>query len=1074
MNKKIIKITLTLGIILLPVCFSFIFNQDIYAGSVGNSGEGYKGDYGDCGIGETGSYACVGQYTHGSHKYGGVSWRYYEVDENQGPVEFQAKPNTGANKTVDGCNEVGGFYFLGFEAYNSTVGYRGFQIPSISISRAYERAYRIKPESGIPNNGNTASNDAALTGDIVSWEDAKEAFYEARDLGIITSSADFEESEIEWFCAKKLTDEEEEEEKPKPKTAEFQASSKVSIDGRDASVGYSSQPKSAAASTIKNWEQAGQKITIHFSHDLRKVGDAEKTSQYSIEFNGSETIKSGTTSSTYSHQYEKEVDIPEENSQATYCSKILFDNGLGQTGVKSEVCASIIVGEKSFNVTFVGDNNIYASETFEVTEDPGIGGLKPSPTGNYIIPAGTSLDGLNLKVVDKTIPLKFKNTITRIDNNSEVSKAGTMFYVTNPELTPSSTDLAGKSLQDLKDKAKDKAKGFAKYKIEEGKWFNTDLLDDTRMTPGETKTVHTGTLDMEVKSTEREVCQAITYLPSRLVDENGNSIVLKDSVNFIVELFKLTVCAMKNFFARVFGMDVESCQADLDAATQAGIEAALNLAEAVQKNFAQGLEGNYGLAYSCVTFQQALNFKLNPKIAVSDEVALVGETVSIDTNNSKIISTPLNEGTLTQTSPLEIETVVFQADKNSEHLTNNLPGTVDAGDTANTKEPCKYFEGITKRGTCKSITEFSHTSSPTDTKIINRGDGSKQIATFNDLFPGKTYQYPVGDLPTGSLICFATGVKDADSDSFNNGDGRWAISSAACRTVAKKPSFQVHDGSVYSAGSASADSAITSLTNKIPSGESSQKLFGSWVEYGLIGKADIINFTSGAKIRNGSTTLNICEGNNPFDTLSPLTIANKDCTLLGQSQISANPSISDRLKTTFTEIARSQASDSDDTINLSSATEKTFKNFSGPVSVFGTANYQHIIYAPDNLTITGDIRSNDINAQVILISDGDIIINNDVTQVDAWLIAENGSVLTCEKGISILSETSCGGQLRINGPVFASGLQPRRTFGSGVGNQSATPAEIFTLPASTYVWAHSYANTDKFFPSYQRELAPRL
>lgn len=1071
MNKKIIKITLTLGIILLSVCFSFIFNQDIYAGSVGNSGKGYSGDYGKCSIGTSGSWACVKQY---QGKYGGVSWRYYPIKKAQDPVVFDAKPGTGVDVEVENCSGVGGFYFLGFEAYNSTVGYRGFQIPSISIKHAYElSAYKIQPGSGIGTTSSDASNDRGLTGDIVSWEQAKEAFNEAKRLGIITDSASFEKSDKEWFCAKELP-EEEEEEKPKPETAEFQARSEVSIDGRRASVGYSSQPKAAGASTTKNWEQAGQKITIYFSHNLKKVGNAEKTSQYHVVFNGSEYIDSGTTRSTYAYQYPREVDIPAKNSQATYCSKILFDNGLGQTDVKSEVCASISVGEKSFNVTFVGDNNIYASESFEVTEDPGIG-LEQSPTGNYRIPSGTRLSGLNLKVVDKTIPLKFVNTITRTDNNDEVSQAGTLFYVTNPALTPSSTILqqaGGLSLQSLKGAAKD-ASGYSKT---EGGWL--DLFANTKLAHGATATVHAGTAKMEVKSTEKEVCQAIAYLPARLVDKNGNSIVLKDSISFLAKLFKLSVCVIRNLIAQAFGLGTpdSSCREELDAATQAGIQATLSLAQAIQDNFAQGLEGNYGLAYSCVTFQQALNFKLKPEIAVSDEIALVGETISIDTNKSKITSTPLDDGTLTQTSPLEIETVVFQANENSVNPTN-LQGTVDANNTANTKEPCVYFSGITKPGTsCQKITEFSHSPDSTDTKIIDSGDGSKKIAPFNSLFPAKTYSYPVGDLPTGSLICFATGVKDADSNSFNNREKeerRWAISGATCRTVAKKPSLQVHDGSVYSAGKVE-----TLLTNKTLSNEVSQTLYGSWVEYGLIGKNAITGLASGAQLRNGSSKSEICDDNaNPFATLSPLTIANKGCAL-GKSEITVNFNILQRFNTLFTQAAQSQSADSTTpSFNLSSSggSDTVIKNFTNHVSVSGTATVPHIIYGANGITISGDIAAGP-NAPVILISDGDIIINNDVTQVDAWLVAENNSVITCQYGIGDFSDesSSCGNRLSINGPVFAKGLKPYRAAGSGVGHiNSLVPAETFTLPASTYVWAYNYASSDKFYPAYQRELAPR-
>ncbi len=130
---------------------------------------------------------------------------------------------------------------------------------------------------------------------------------------------------------------------------------------------------------------------------------------------------------------------------------------------------------------------------------------------------------------------------------------------------------------------------------------------------------------------------------------------------------------------------------------------------------------------------------------------------------------------------------------------------------------------------------------------------------------------------------------------------------------------------------------------------------------------------------------------------------------------------------------------------------------------------------------------------VIIVEDGNIIISDKVTQIDAWLIAD-GNINTCN-GLtytsSSFSASTCGKQLIINGPVFANSLTLSRNSGAdpgeGTGNSdgnpiyynltddgSIQPAEIFNLRPDVLFWAYSQAQRySQANVTYTRELAPR-
>ena len=112
--------------------------------------------------------------------------------------------------------------------------------------------------------------------------------------------------------------------------------------------------------------------------------------------------------------------------------------------------------------------------------------------------------------------------------------------------------------------------------------------------------------------------------------------------------------------------------------------------------------------------------------------------------------------------------------------------------------------------------------------------------------------------------------------------------------------------------------------------------------------------------------------------------------------------------------------------------------------------------------------------QIIFIAK-DIKISNNVSNIDAWLIAEN-SIDTCYVndggGVSV---DSCDSQLTVNGPVITKKLYLNRTYGGNGGIVSnAQPAEIFKLNPMTYIWSYSQAQRYmQAITTYQREMPTR-
>lgn len=316
----------------------------------------------------------------------------------------------------------------------------------------------------------------------------------------------------------------------------------------------------------------------------------------------------------------------------------------------------------------------------------------------------------------------------------------------------------------------------------------------------------------------------------------------------------------------------------------------------------------------------------------------------------------------------------------------------------------------------------------------------------------------------------------------------WNVYDAACRTIAKKPSTGIWNGSMMTNGGV-VTSSSPRFNNAIMGIETSvggsRTLYGSWVEYlASVGK-NVTYFSSASNFAIGSGDLSAPDSNSTPIILnnSQLTIANK--TKLGSSGIGNNSTYRTRL-TTFME---NQATSIGDTLGATTITGTQIMKHTGTLKITG-----NIIAAPGPYSSIYHIP------QAVIFVHGDLEIASDVTRIDAWLIVD-GKINTCSNSIpgkagfvsgSTESDAigrprdTCNKQLVFNGPVMAGKLELNRSFGSdplityrtgtfGAASTKYAAGEVFNLRADTYLWAYAQAGRydSSYTESYSRELAPR-
>lgn len=479
----------------------------------------------------------------------------------------------------------------------------------------------------------------------------------------------------------------------------------------------------------------------------------------------------------------------------------------------------------------------------------------------------------------------------------------------------------------------------------------------------------------------------------------------------------------------------------------------------------------------------------------------------------------------------------------------------------------------------------------TNSKTIKTGNQNP-----NGLYDGKktskkmTSVVPDNDEWVGYKYCVAVGIFPSDSHDDVNGPGSnnslemqytygkgamdagsyWNVSGATCRTISKKPSLQVWNGSIYTNGAVNTYVSQKIVNAKLGSDINAPKdLFGSWTDYALIVGKDINGMVSGATLGFNNSRYDLSgnggqpDSSDTDEKLNPLTIANQNT--FGNSGINASTAVNmnlERLRSRYSEKASNLANNETNTgsqsaiISSKTGLQFVYHNGNLKTSVLairhsGNAPNQTtyrdrngnlikglgdgkndntlVIYIKGNLIIDNNICLGDgckgtgmqlidygLNRktnsaaklpQVLIFADN-ISIAENVTRVDAWLIAQDGEINTCAEHTpnSVVAKDArqrfadgnCDKTLMINGPIYAYDLVLPRTAGAAhgyspsnpsdvlyrqfgaVGNAndanlgSATPAEIFNLRADVYLWAYNQAQRySEAIVTYKRELAPR-
>ena len=538
------------------------------------------------------------------------------------------------------------------------------------------------------------------------------------------------------------------------------------------------------------------------------------------------------------------------------------------------------------------------------------------------------------------------------------------------------------------------------------------------------------------------------------------------------------------------------------------------------------------------------------------DVIYLGETVSSLFTASiipRVVSEVRPGEAYATVVPGYIRAVEFVVDANSN--LNPSTGSSNAGGS----DPCSYYASLGMISGCNTIWE-EH--------------GAGGYLNEEGRYGGKTYSSGsvtrvVPDVyPVGSKYCVAVGISTSDSHSqpdtqvvsgMSNISG-WRISNISCRTIAKKPNFQVWNGNFYTKGSIKTSTTVKRVGANLGDPSDPTGYFGSWEEYIISAKANVVGMSSAAGLGYyggyNNRMLGLQGGTSPgksFCELSRMTIANDDCASEAGGKYFAGNSMIEDSAATLLERIRSRYLSATHGINqlengatyiypdqanistselyrishgalantqLSGSVIRQTKSAINAQSEQTTRNYASnvlIIHVDGTLTIDTDIctgtgtcgsnpnlvlaqRNSDYYTniyslpQVLIIADGGIVIKDNVTQIDAWLIT-NGNINTCN-GLTYnsngFSANACANQLIINGPIFANSLTLVRNSGAnggvGSGNPaggnpitfnltddgSIQPAEIINLRPDVLFWAYSQAQRfSQANVTYTRELAPR-
>ncbi len=443
-------------------------------------------------------------------------------------------------------------------------------------------------------------------------------------------------------------------------------------------------------------------------------------------------------------------------------------------------------------------------------------------------------------------------------------------------------------------------------------------------------------------------------------------------------------------------------------------------------------------------------------------------TPSVSTNTGGVVEI----GTAINVSPVVSKTGTTKSAATQWQLTktivlpNNTIPNPSGGISASL--PCVYFGSAS--ASCSVVNSSSN---------VNFNLGNNSLAIYPDV---------AGDYAAGTKICFALSVQPhANSIPSNGNDSQWAHSVPVCMVIGKKPKVQLWGGNLFAGGSVGTGTSTKNISG-------ADRTFGSWVEYGIFATGLISGTASGSAFAGpGLVSSSVCD----YSTLSFTSAGDSICTPTTTKGSYTTTGSLPNIAASFpggatipasTVVANDLISSSgvyvgnlngDLTLNQSQLDpgKSIILKVSGTVTIAGNQTYN-----PDNNGAKYKFISE--LPQLVIVANK-IIINDTVTNIDGWLVANgtDGIVETCNTGSSTyalsggreLTTNKCSSLLTVNGPVIAKQLWLRRTAGSGPGIASGDPAEIFNLRADTYLWTTARAiSSSRIQTVYATELPPRF
>lgn len=382
----------------------------------------------------------------------------------------------------------------------------------------------------------------------------------------------------------------------------------------------------------------------------------------------------------------------------------------------------------------------------------------------------------------------------------------------------------------------------------------------------------------------------------------------------------------------------------------------------------------------------------------------------------------------------------------------------------------------------------------------------------------------IPDISAGSWMCFRSRVYPATvkndvtvtTDWKNNDSGYgWAESEEQCYKVAKRPNFQVWGGSIYSAGKISLKESKKNNLSGVPdypytiSGDSSQRVFGSWTELGLTAGGEVTGLASGAGTGYGKLG-RVADSEDPggsaegkltnYCLRSTLSFANSGCngngSVGGLGGSGGDASSRSALISNFVQTGDDRFDVSgapfdlsvDDEGHLTDRGVYYYDGGSNGLVIGGGSGIESgrtkVVRTDGNVTIADNIIYKDKVGgytaltdipKVIIYAKGDITIQCHVERIDAVLIAD-GKIDTCVTAEGEYDDESNSKRLVINGSTISDTLNLNRTYGAATGANSIEPAEIINYDTSLFLWANKQADattSGKLTETYVRELAPR-